>query len=359
MADVNLTLRGLTWDDPRGWGPLETVGHAFATTPAGRGVSVRWDIQPLEGFESRPIPELARDYDLLNLDHPHLGEALATGALLACADLANDYVGPSLCSYYLEGRLWAVPVDAACQVAAFHPDRVAPPPTTYEEVLALARGQPIAASLIGLHALMALLTLLAQQGTPLADEAAAPWPEIDGFAPAATLLQRLTAACLPASLDWNPLHLLDAMRHGQADYAVFTFAYINAQHHGLRFVPVPGVNGAVLGGTGLAVSAYSRHPAAALAWARYAGSLEVQQTLWPVFGGQPAHRLAWDALTLTDPFFRHLRPALEAAWIRPRYAGWIQRQAAAGALVNRWLRSSRADPRSLHAELNDLWCRRG
>ena len=54
-----IRLRGITWDDPRGWGPLEEVGRAFAGTPAGREVSVEWDIQPLEGFESA-----ARDSDV-------------------------------------------------------------------------------------------------------------------------------------------------------------------------------------------------------------------------------------------------------------------------------------------------------
>lgn len=355
MADLRINLRGLTWDDPRGWGPLESVGQAFAASPAGRHVTVTWDVQPLEGFESRPIPDLARSYDLLNLDHPHLGEATATGSLQPLGELADHFVGPSLRSYRLHDQLWAVPVDAACQASAYHPGRLALPPVTFDEVLTLAQSQPVAASLTGLHALMALLTLLAQQGTPLADEAAAPWPDLDFFAPAADLLHRLAAACRPESLDWNPLQLLAAMGRGQADYAVFTFAYINAQHQGLRFAPVPGSGGAVLGGTGLAVSAHSRHPAAARAFARFAGSLEVQQTLWPVFGGQPAHRRAWDAFAATDAFFRDLRPTLDTAWIRPRYAGWIQRQSAAGTLVNRWLHTPRAHPRALHADLTTLW----
>ena len=36
---------------------------------------IDWDAQPLEGFESSPIEELAARYDLIVLDHPHLGDA--------------------------------------------------------------------------------------------------------------------------------------------------------------------------------------------------------------------------------------------------------------------------------------------
>ena len=116
-----IRLRGITWDDPRGWGPLQQVGRAFAGTPAGREVSVEWDIQPLEGFESAPLPELASRYDLINMDHPHVGEAVAAGCLLPIDGVAEEYVGPSRASYVLHGALWAVPVDAACQVSASHP----------------------------------------------------------------------------------------------------------------------------------------------------------------------------------------------------------------------------------------------
>ncbi len=334
----------MTWDDPRGYGPLAEVGRAF-----GADVTVQWDVQPLAGFESRSVPELARDYDLLNLDHPHIGEAVAAGALRPVGELADDFLGPSLASYWWAGQLWAVPVDAACQVAAYHPARLAAPPRSYAEALALR--QPVAASLVGVHALMALLTLLNARGTPLVDY----WPA--GLELAADQLRELTARCLPESLDWNPLQLLAALGAGRFDYAVFTFAYVNFQKQGVRFAPVPS-RGAVVGGTGLAVSAHSRHPEAALAWARLAGSLEVQTTIWPQHGGQPAHRAAWDDLAKSDPFYRDLRPAIETAWVRPRYAGWNGRQLRAGNIINRWLRGARG-PRQLRIELEELWNQTG
>ena len=259
-----IRLRGITWDDPRGWGPLQQVGRAFAGTHAGREVSVEWDIQPLEGFESAPLPELASRYDLINMDHPHVGEAVAAGCLLPIDGVAEDYVGPSRASYVLHSALWAVPVDAACQVSALHPGRIAEPPRAYAEIPRLAAsGVRVASSLVGVHALMALLTLLAQAGHPLPAEREHSLPPRAALHEAATLLRALCSHMLPQSLRWNPLQLLDAMARGQVDYALFTFAYVGFTRRGVRFHPVPALaadrptGGAVVGGTGLAVSAGS------------------------------------------------------------------------------------------------------
>ena len=357
-----IRLRGITWDDPRGWGPLEQVGRAFAGTPAGREVSVDWDIQPLEGFESAPLPELASRYDLINMDHPHVGEAVAAGCLLPIDGVAEDYVGPSRASYVLHGALWAVPVDAACQVSALHPGRIAEPPRAYAEIPRLAAsGIRVASSLVGVHALMAMLTLLAQAGHPLPAEREHGLPPRAALHEAATLLRALCSHMLPQSLRWNPLQLLDAMTRGQVDYALFTFAYVGFTRRGVRFHPVPALaadrptGGAVVGGTGIAVSAGSAQADAAGDFARFAGSMRVQTELWAQHGGQPAHRRAWQELAVTDPFYRDLLPAMETSVIRPRFAGWNDLQSRAGNLVNRWLADDERTVGPLDAGLRRLW----
>ena len=357
-----IRLRGITWDDPRGWGPLQQVGRAFAGTHAGREVSVEWDIQPLEGFESAPLPELASRYDLINMDHPHVGEAVAAGCLLPIGGVAEDYIGPSRASYVLHGALWAIPVDAACQVSALHPGRIAEPPRAYAEIPRLAAsGVRVASSLVGVHALMALLTLLAQAGHPLPSERERGLPPRAALHEAATLLRALCSYMLPQSLRWNPLQLLDAMARGQVDYALFTFAYVGFTRRGVRFHPVPALaadrptGGAVVGGTGLAVSAGSAHAEAAVDFARFAGSMRVQTDLWARHGGQPAHRRAWQELAVTDPFYRDLLPAMETSVIRPRFAGWNDLQSRAGNLVSRWLGDAERTAGDLDAGLRRLW----
>jgi multiple sugar transport system substrate-binding protein len=63
---------GLTWDHPRGYVALEQA----AEKARAEGLNLRWERQPLEGFESHPIEELAERYDIIVLDHPHLGDAV-------------------------------------------------------------------------------------------------------------------------------------------------------------------------------------------------------------------------------------------------------------------------------------------
>ena len=348
-------LRGLTWDDPRGWGPVDVVSRAFAAT-CDDDVQVEWDVQPLSGFESASVPELARRYDLINMDHPHVGGAVAAGALHPIDGVDDQYVGPSWESYVWEDQLWAVPVDAACQCSAYHPDRLPEPPASHEEVLALSMADGrVSAALVGVHALMALLTLHAQHGHAIGE--ALPSPAV--FAEVAELLRRLSAACDPEALGQNPIDLLRRMAAGACDYAVFTYGYAPFQADGVRFTPVPSLTGepsrgAVIGGTGLCVSAHGKHPRVAEALARLAGSEAVQTGDWPAHGGQPAHRLAWQQLAERDPFYRDLRPALETAIIRPRFDGWNRLQSLAGDAVNRWLRDH-LPAASLYAGLQQLW----
>jgi multiple sugar transport system substrate-binding protein len=299
------------------------------------------------------------------MDHPHVGDAVASNCLLPFADLPDEYVGPSLQSYRMNDLYWAVPIDAACQVAAFRADRLAEAPRSYDDVFELARqGVRLGASLAGIHALMALLTLLAQMGQPVGAEVGDGLPNSRAVMEAADWLRRLQRLLIAPSLEWNPLDLFRAMALGQCDYAVFTFAYISAQKQNIRFAPVPSMDtgpsrGAVLGGTGLGVSAHSRHPEAAQAFARFVGSGEIQGSLWPQYGGQPAHRQSWQHLAQTDPFYRDLRPALEAAYVRPRFAGWNSLQSQAGNIINRWLRDASAPAARLDQQLRQCWNKGG
>ena len=69
-----MTLRGLTWDHPRAYRPLQALA---AHCP---DIAVSWDRQSLADFEARPITTLAQSYDLMIIDHPGLVWNCATGA---------------------------------------------------------------------------------------------------------------------------------------------------------------------------------------------------------------------------------------------------------------------------------------
>ena len=73
-----MRFHGLTWNNPRGFNALAAAARQVAP----RGL-LNWDKQPLEGFESHPIGDLAARFDLIVIDHPHIGEAVALCCLRA------------------------------------------------------------------------------------------------------------------------------------------------------------------------------------------------------------------------------------------------------------------------------------
>ena len=74
-------------------------------------------------------------YDLVVFDHPFIGD-IARGRLMVPFDdylsgdqrsfFEADSVGSSWQSYARDGHQWALPIDAACQVASYRPDLMSP-----------------------------------------------------------------------------------------------------------------------------------------------------------------------------------------------------------------------------------------
>ena len=66
-------LKGIAWDHPRGFDPMVATANLFQKKNP--EVEIKWDKRPLQAFADRPIEEMAFDYDLMVIDHPHVGEA--------------------------------------------------------------------------------------------------------------------------------------------------------------------------------------------------------------------------------------------------------------------------------------------
>ena len=89
--------------------------------------------------------------------------------------------------------------------------------------------------------------------------------------------------------------------------------------------------GSALGGTGIAVSAYSNQPEAAREFAYWVASAAVQSGLYAAAGGQPAHAMAWADRAVNAPvhgFYTNTRATLEGSWVRPRHDGYMRFQEA-------------------------------
>lgn len=354
-------LRGMTWQHRRAIDPLiETLPGFRAQHP---GIDVEWMSRPLAGFEFQSVEELSRSYDLIILDHPFIGDVAQKGYLL-CLDslLAGrdaDYIGPSLSSYRYEGAIYAAPVDAACQVAAFRPDLMvqigAEIPKTWTEVLSLGdavarKGLKLAIALGGVHSLMTFFTLMAGLGRPCAQSPEEPFCDRAAAHEALALLRGLLQFCPPDTLDWNSIRLHEVMVaedlfvYCPAVYCYATYAEAD-QRRPLRFADLPGPasqspTGSTIGGTGLAISASSNSPEAALAYAAFAAGVKAQRE-FARHHGQPARIEIWQDAEIDHTFggcFAATHATLEGSWTRPRYPGYLGFQERGGVLVEHHLR---------------------
>jgi multiple sugar transport system substrate-binding protein len=378
---AEITLHGMTWQHRRAVDPLAATLPVFrARRP---DVDVVWEARPLHGFEFAPVDELARRYDLIVLDHPFAGEIVASGCLLPLDDLLagqdDAFVGPSLATYRYAGHLWALPIDAACQVAAYRPDLLdalgEPVPQTWEAGLelgarAVRSSLKLAIAFAGVHGLMTFFTLCANLGRPCATGPDQPLVDPQAARQALEAMRRLLALCPLEALSWNSIGLHEAMVarddlvYCPAVYGYATYAEDDLRRP-LRFADLPGFGrpqpcGSTIGGTGLGVSAATRHPEAARAYAGFLADPRTQRQ-FAMHHGQPARVEAWDDRDIDrrfGGFFSATRASIEQAWTRPRYQGYLRFQARAGALIEAHLRGEVSEG-ALIGALGDLHAARG
>jgi multiple sugar transport system substrate-binding protein len=342
-------LRGVAWDHRRCWGPLDA---SIAPYKAQHGVEVTWDRRSLYSFGEGDLAEYAARYDLVIFDHPFVGEAARAGYLLDLAPFvseaqnaafAADSVGASWKSYWTNGQLWALPIDAAAQTAAWRPDLLeaigTSVPDTLDDVLALAEAARARGVWMGFPAkptdlLCTYISLVASDGEVPGSEAHR-FVSPEASAAAMERLRALVAAAHPESRRWNPIACFDHM--SSADdlvYAPYAFNYVNyasLPERVLRFGSPPrlapgGPVHALLGGAGIGVSATAADPEAAFAYAAYLCAPEFQSGTYVREGGQPGSRRAWQDAgcnEVTAGFLRDTLPTLQAAYLRPTVDGFI------------------------------------
>lgn len=339
-------LRGITWEHERGLNPLLAAATAFEQNT---GVRVRWEARTLQGFGDEPVAGLAARYDLVVLDHPHVGRLAPSGALLPLddalapeflADQERNSVGPSYRSYAWDGHLWALAIDAAAIVSASRADLLAEldleAPRTWDSVLALGRlarrrGLWIGLPLPPVDALIHLMTLCANVGAPMFADPCVVVQREAGLV-ALERLRALVELSHPRSWGWDPIGVLERMSTcDEVVHCPLLFGYSNYSRSGFRphllqFDPVAsaglGPVGGVLGGAGLAVSTQAHNLDAAVAYAAFVASGEVQRTLYVTHAGQPGHRSAWlapDVNKACGNFFQRTLPGLDGAYLRPRH----------------------------------------
>ncbi len=285
-------------------------------------------------------------------DHPFVGEAANAGYLLnldeylseadrAC--FAADSLGDSWQSYAYAGGIWALPIDAAAQTAAWRPDLMNSHkfevPVTLEDVFSLAKEARAAGLWVGWPAkptdlMCTFMSVSASMGSFTGADVG-PFIQQDRATEVISKLKRLSRVVHPKSRSWDPITCLDYMSvNDEVFYSPYTFNYVNYATHAvrpLRFGMPPLVElgrpvRALLGGAGIGINANCAHPRAAFDYASYLCSVEFQSDYYVREGGQPASRAAWlseQCNVMTNGFFRDTFAALDAAFVRPTHPGFV------------------------------------
>lgn len=351
-----MQYEALTWDHPRGYTALAAAAARLADESA--DVAIRWHRHALEGFESHSIEDLCEHYDLVVMDHPHVGEAVRAGCLQPLEDLFSqtflktleaDTIGPCFSSYRWEGRHWALPLDAATQVMACRPDLLdGPLPGSWHEVVQFGRNRGgLVLSLSGPHAVLSFFSLCASlcKSNDISD-----FFEDHISLEALSMLHELAKLAAPQSLEWNPIRILDAMIQGD-DLALcpLIFGYVNYSDprlpRPLAFANAPvsvqgGRRGSTLGGTGIAVSHRCQVTQGLVRHLEWLMSHGAQNSFIPDNDGQPSRRSAWLSAEVNrrwGDFYRNTAATIEHAYVRPRNDGYIRTQTEASAYLRQAL----------------------
>ncbi len=370
-----IELTGITWNHTRGYLPMVATAQRFSELHS--DISINWHKRSLQQFADAPLTDLAARFDLLVIDHPSIGEAARLNLLVALdeqlpagflADQSANSVGGSHESYNYDGHQYALAIDAATPVSGYRPDLLqragAVLPSTWDDLLALARRGLVTVPAIPIDSLMNLFMLAnALDAEPFSEPG-----EVIGE-PAGTealqLLGELVRLSAPGSLERNPIRTWQLLADSDnVGYCPFAYGYSNYSRPGyapsiLRAGGLVTFNGqplcSTLGGAGLAISRTCPHPEQALAYAEFVACPRIQKTLYAQSGGQPSHRAAWlDPIlnAATNNFFASTLPTLDAAWVRPRFPGFIQFQDVASKLVHDYLIRGGAEPEVL-ARMNE------
>jgi len=353
-----IKLKGITWDHARGYDPLIAASELYYKE---KGIQVEWQKRSLTNFGDQSLEALSKQFDLIIMDHPHVGVAEASQCLMPLNDLVPANIlnelkissaGPSFESYHYHGKQWALPIDAAMQCASYRADLMVNDslPNTWEEVFALAKTLASKKLYIGMalcptDCLCSFLSLTAQFGSPIQENNELLVEPSVGIK-ALSMLRTMRDVFHPKALDWNPIALYDYMaEQNDIAYSPLAFCYTNYSRAGfrkniLKYHTAPEINNVVLGGAGIAITSSCSNVQEAAHYAAWICSDVVQSTIYVNAQGQPGNKMAWEnkqANVITNNFFSNTMPSLTNAYLRPRYQGWPKFQTFLGETIHAYL----------------------
>jgi multiple sugar transport system substrate-binding protein len=356
-----IILKGITWAHSRGFTPL--MAYAQRSGELYPDIEMKWEKRTLQQFADFPVEKLAEKYDLLIIDHPWVGCAAATECVLPLEQyLAKEYlddqlqntVGGSHLSYNYNGHQWALAIDAAVPAASYRADLFEKNgreiPTTWKDVITLAREGKVAVQAIPIDLLMIFFTFCIANGNPPFLTREEVIDDATGLSALETM-KELYAIVDKKMFDYNPIAVAEVMtKTDDYWYCPFAYCYSNYSRQGFAQNMLTYTNlvtyensgklRGTIGGTGLAVSAFSQYQEYALQFAKEITSAKCQATFYVEHGGQPGHKAAWiseKANCLCNNFFKNVLPVMENGYVRPRYNGYLFFQDHAGKPLQEYL----------------------
>ena len=377
---MEIQLKGMAWDHPRGYEPLRALSCRFMESNP--GINIKWDIRSLKEFGDMPIEDLIEEYDLITIDHPYMGQAHKNKLLLDLNGMITNqrltkleiaFVDHCFGSYKYEDHLYALPIDAAALVAAKRDDLILElrleTPRTHEELKRFYRKVPkafsVAWALCPTDMWCSFLTLCAQEG---GRDFIQDYGIIKGIGIRVIDQLKLHLGFLhPDSINWNPIQVLDQMAENRGIvYSPYLFGYTNYSRKGfaknrVSFLDSP-INpknsiSTILGGVGLAISTTCQHKEMAVELLNYIADPDIQAGYYVQHQGQPAGLLAWQSEandTLCGDFFKNTMTTMRNAYVRPRHPGWNEFQKLGADLIHEGIVKN-SDAEVLVKDLNALY----
>ena len=356
-----ITLKGMTWDHPRGYDPMIATSREFNIHNSGN-VSISWEKRSLQAFADRPIEEMTSDYDLIVIDYPHVGE-VAAKYLLAQFDIPKykeklnqlmlQSVGKSFDSYKVDNHQWALPIDSATQVSAYRQDVISFLPKNWNDLIDLAKQEKVLWPLKPVHAISSFYSIYNNIGetfNPSNKDFVIKDQCIETLKMMKIIANKLPRQCFAM----DPIDTAESMsENNNIAYCPYLYGFSNYSRQDFRKnilsygnvldLSGKGPSGTHLGGTGIAVSAQSKNKDYAMDYAYWIASADCQKKTYYENGGQPGNAVAWEDEKInleTNNFFKNTRHTLEESWVRPKHNGYMNFQDEGGNIINEYLQTS-------------------
>ena len=355
--DNTIYLKGITWDNERGYNPMVVTSNLFCEEKLikdSQNIIITWKKRSLQAFADRPIEDMIEQYDLIVIDHPHVGKISSENLLInfdgkgydeELKILEKQSVGISYKSYEFNNKQWGLPIDTASPISIYRPDLLKTIPTKWDEVIKLAKKGKVIWPLIPINALMSYFNFLGNIKEPFGQNKVGAKEQTS--IKVLKMMKKVSKYIPKECFSMDPIDAYEWLStRSSHSYIPFAYGYSNYSKDGFRpylvkvtNIPTIATNdpiGSPIGGTGIAISKYCKNIDIALEYAFNIASAKTQKGVFYKACGQPANINAWKDKYCnknSNNFFKDTLQTLELSYLRPKHKGYMGFQDIAGNII--------------------------